>query len=109
MAASTSSEQSLRIASLISNSDSPIRQGRKRPWAPAALRADGAFEERLARLWFDNHLNADASRALLTSILGEDRLVFGTNFAGWDAPDDLGSHAPAPHLAANARRLLRLR
>ncbi|MCC5989046.1 MAG: amidohydrolase family protein [Pararhodobacter sp.] len=30
---------------------------RKRPWAPAELRADGAFEERLARLWFDTHLN----------------------------------------------------
>lgn len=80
---------------------------RKRPWSPAHLRADGAFEERLRRLWFDNHLNRDASLALLTSIVGEERLVFGTNFAGWDAPEDLGSHRPAPHLADNARRLLR--
>lgn len=81
---------------------------RKRPWSPEALRQDGAFEERLARLWLDNHLNSDASLDLLTGIIGDDRLVFGTNFAGWDAPDDLASHRPPPILAENARRLLRL-
>ena len=81
---------------------------RKRPWSPADLRADGAFEERLARLWFDNHLNSDASLALFTSVVGDERLVFGTNFAGWDAPEDLGTHRPPPRLADNARRLLRL-
>ncbi|RVT81770.1 amidohydrolase [Rhodobacteraceae bacterium CCMM004] len=81
---------------------------RKRPWSPSELRPDGAFEDRLRRLWFDNHLNADASLALLTGIVGDDRLVFGTNFAGWDAPDDLGAHRPPPKLADNARRLLRL-
>lgn len=81
---------------------------RKRPWSPAGLRADGAFEERLARLWFDNHLNSDASLALFTSVVGEERLVFGTNFAGWDAPEDLATHRPPPQLADNARRLLRI-
>lgn len=81
---------------------------RKRPWSPAALRADGAFEERLARIWFDNHLNSDASLALFTSIVGTDRLVFGTNFSGWDAPEDLAGHRPPPELADNARRLLRI-
>lgn len=81
---------------------------RKRPWSPAELRADGAFEDRLKRLWFDNHLNNDASLALLTSVVGDERLVFGTNFAGWDAPEDLGAHRPAPKLADNARRLLRI-
>lgn len=81
---------------------------RKRPWSPAELRADGAFEARLARLWLDNHLNSDASLELLTSVVGDDRLVFGTNFAGWDAPEDLGAHRPGPKLADNARRLLRL-
>lgn len=81
---------------------------RKRPWSPSALRADGAFEERLARIWFDNHLNCAASLALLQSRVGDDRLVFGTNFSGWDAPDDLATHRPAPKLADNARRLLRL-
>ncbi|WP_205853300.1 amidohydrolase family protein [Zhengella mangrovi] len=82
---------------------------RKRPWSPAHLRQDGAFEARLARLWLDNHLNNANSLALLTGLVGDDRLVFGTNFAGWDAPDDLASHRPPPKLADNARRLLRVR
>ncbi len=81
---------------------------RKRPWAPAHLRSDGAFEEQLSRLWFDNHLNHDASLALFTDLVGDDRLVFGTNFSGWDAPDDLASHRPPAKLADNARRLLRI-
>lgn len=80
---------------------------RKRPWASAEMKADGAFEERLSRLWFDNHLNNDNSLEMLTNIVGDDQLVFGTNFSGWDAPDDLNSHLPSPKLADNARRLLR--
>jgi aminocarboxymuconate-semialdehyde decarboxylase len=44
----------------------------------------------------------------LTGLVGDDRLVFGTNFAGWDAPDDLAAHKPDAKLADNARRLLRL-
>jgi aminocarboxymuconate-semialdehyde decarboxylase len=83
------------------------RAARKRPWSPAALRADGAFEERLARLWFDNHLNSAGSLALLRSVVGDDRLVYGTNFAGWDAPDAAPGQRPEPRLADNARRLLR--
>jgi aminocarboxymuconate-semialdehyde decarboxylase len=51
------------------------------------------------------------SLALLTEVMGAERLVFGTNFAGWDAG---GAHAVAevgdlaPVLSANAARLLRL-
>ena len=78
---------------------------RKRPWSPAHLRADGAFEERLSRLWFDSHLNNDNALALFENLVGDNRLVFGTNFAGWDAPEDLASHRPPPKLADNARRL----
>ena len=81
---------------------------RKRPWASNALKADGAFEERLSRIWFDNHLNSNGALELLTSLVGDDRLVFGTNFAGWDAPDDLAAHSPDAKLAENARRLLRV-
>ncbi|MCR9137374.1 MAG: amidohydrolase [Alphaproteobacteria bacterium] len=81
---------------------------RKRPWSSSELRADGAFEERLSRIWFDNHLNSETSLDLFTGIVGDDRLVFGTNFSGWDAPDDLADHRPPPKLAENARRLLRL-
>jgi aminocarboxymuconate-semialdehyde decarboxylase len=87
---------------------------RKRPWAPAALRADGAFEERLQRLWFDTHVEHPMILPLLSDAVGRAHLVYGTNFAGWDEPDAQGT-APrdgaaagvAPDLADNARRLLR--
>jgi aminocarboxymuconate-semialdehyde decarboxylase len=80
---------------------------RKRPWASAALRAAGAFEQRLKRLWFDNHVHSDASLALLESVVGRERLLLGTNFAGWDQPAS-GQRIEAPAwLADNARRLLR--
>lgn len=82
---------------------------RKRPWASAELQADGGFEQRLQRLWFDNHLNSDASLDLLVRRIGSDRLVFGTNFAGWDAPENLGAHRPPGRFAENARKLLRIR
>lgn len=84
------------------------RAAAKRPWVPDSLKPEGAFEERLRRLWFDNHLNHDASLDLLTSLVGDDRLVYGTNFAGWDAPDAGSGHLPDAKLADNARQLLRL-
>lgn len=84
------------------------RAVRKRPWVPEALKPEGAFEARLRRLWLDNHLNNDASLDLLKSVVGDDRLVYGTNFAGWDAPDAGQGHAPEAKLADNARRLLRI-
>ena len=81
--------------------------GRKRPWAMAEHRKDGAFEERLSRIWFDTHLGDPRALALLQSIVGTERLTFGTNFAGWDQ-GDAGDHGPVdPRLADNARRLLR--
>lgn len=83
------------------------KAARKRPWAPDEIRCDGAFEERLARLWMDDHLNDAASLALLKERVGDARLVYGTNFAGWDAPDAAPGSAPDPRLADNARRLLR--
>jgi aminocarboxymuconate-semialdehyde decarboxylase len=79
----------------------------KRPWSSGALREPGAFEARLKRLWFDNHVHDPRSLAFLESIVGRERLVFGTNFAGWDQPGDSAAVAPAPWLADNARRLLR--
>lgn len=84
------------------------RAARKRPWSPPELRQDGAFEERYARLWFDNHLNSDRSEHFFEAIVGRSRLVYGTNFSGWDAPDLGTGHRPAPDLADNARRLLRV-
>jgi aminocarboxymuconate-semialdehyde decarboxylase len=84
------------------------RGARKRPWSPAELRHDGAFEERFARLWLDTHLNSDVSLRLLSGLVGNQRLVYGTNFAGWDAPDDDDDHVPEAFLADNARTLLRV-
>lgn len=81
---------------------------RKRPWSPDWLRARGAFESLLGRLWMDNHVGSDESEALLVRTVGDDRLVFGSNFAGWDAPADLAGHRPRQKLADNARRLLRV-
>lgn len=83
---------------------------RKRPWSPPALRAEGAFEARLKRLWFDTHIDHPQVLPLLAAAVGRDHLVYGTNFAGWDEPDAQasGQRAPvAPELADNARRLLR--
>ena len=84
---------------------------RKRAWSPPALRAEGAFEERLKRLWFDTHVDHPQALELLAAAVGPDHLVYGTNFAGWDAPETRAGdgHAPvAPALADNARRLLRV-
>jgi len=81
----------------------------KRPWSAGALREPGAFEARLKRLWFDNHVHDPRSLAFLEAIVGRDRLVFGTNFAGWDQPADTAAVAPSPWLADNARKLLRQR
>jgi aminocarboxymuconate-semialdehyde decarboxylase len=80
---------------------------RKRAWAPAAIQPDGAFEQRLARLWYDVHVHDPRALGLLRSVVGDERLVYGTNFAGWDQaePQPLGALGEA--LARNAARLLR--
>jgi aminocarboxymuconate-semialdehyde decarboxylase len=62
----------------------------------------------LARLWFDNHVGDAPACRLLAERVGTDRLVLGTNFAGWDdrGPELFG--LDDRRLTANARRLLRL-
>lgn len=80
---------------------------RKRPWASSELKQDGGFEERLARIWFDNHLHSEGALKLLTDLVGHDRIVFGTNFAGWDQPDSGHKLELPKSYADNARRLLR--
>lgn len=80
-------------------------QGRSRPWArerPVDFRAG------LRRMWFDQHVHDDAALALLTETVGAERLVVGTNLAGWDAPTDPGEIPIVGDHDANARRLLRL-
>ena len=77
-----------------------------RPWSPESLRRDGAFDELLHRLWFDVHLHAEVSVDLLKQRVNNDRLVFGTNFAGWDQQRHDVREEARPY-SDNARRLLR--
>lgn len=85
------------------------RAAEKRAWATEALRREG-FSAMLSRLWFDTHLHSDIALAGLAEVVGTDRLVYGTNFAGWDAdgPGEFPQLDPAL-LSGNAARLLRLR
>ena len=81
--------------------------GMMRPWAPAWTKKDGAFEEILKRFWYDAHVHDPRALKMLTDIVGKDRLVFGTNFAGWDQPPHIEPSPQAKEMADNARRLLR--
>lgn len=81
-----------------------------RPWAEPGLRGEGAVEALLARIWWDAHVGGPRALAALVATHGTDRLVGGTNLAGWDQTDDpsFGDADLAATLDANARRLLRL-
>jgi aminocarboxymuconate-semialdehyde decarboxylase len=78
-----------------------------RPWVPEAVRESG-FRPYLKRLWFDNHVHGAPARALLMSVADPGRVVFGTNYGGWDSG---GSHAREDDVVAltpNAETLLRV-
>ncbi len=81
-----------------------------RPWVPEFLVENGVAPY-LRRLWLDTHVHSGGSLRLLADTVGTERLVLGTNFAGWDARtteavEEVGDLAPA--LSSNAERLLRL-
>jgi aminocarboxymuconate-semialdehyde decarboxylase len=80
-------------------------QGRTRPWA---RERPVDFHAGLRRLWFDQHVHDDLALGLLTERVGRDRLVVGTNLAGWDAPKEPDEIEYQPAYDDNARRLLRL-
>lgn len=65
------------------------------------------FAASLARLWFDAHLEPGPARDLVVTTVGIDRMVYGTNFGGWDTPAHTDDFAAA--LTPNAHRLLRLK
>lgn len=79
--------------------------GHSRPWA---RQRPVDFEAGLRRLWFDHHLHDQRALDLLTEVVGIDRIVVGTNLAGWDAPADATAIGFRPQYDDNARRLLRL-
>lgn len=88
----------------------------RRPASPEWLQEPGAFRRELAKLWFDLHVTGDHERRFAVAQLGTDRLVFGTNFAGWDGGStDAAASVGGPEgrtltdtLNANAVRLFRL-
>ena len=73
----------------------------------AAFRgADSDFATSIRRLWFDSHLEPGAARDLVVDTVGVDRMVYGTNFGGWDTPTTTDEFDAS--LTPNAHRLLRL-
>ncbi|MGA1075396.1 MAG: amidohydrolase family protein, partial [Ilumatobacteraceae bacterium] len=80
-------------------------QGTVRPWA---RQRPVDFAAGLRRLWFDQHVHDDDSLWLLERKVGRDRLVVGTNLAGWDAPTEPAEIPYREEYDDNARRLLRL-
>ncbi len=83
---------------------------RTRPWAAAELRDADAVHERLARFWWDAHVGGPRALASLLATFGTDRVVAGTNLAGWDQSVDPshGDDGLRETFDVNARRLLRI-
>ena len=81
---------------------------RKRAWVPERLRPEGAFEEELRKLWYDSHVHSENSLQLLEKTVGSDRIVYGTNFAGWDQPESYELDARSAQWTANTRNLFRV-
>ena len=80
----------------------------RRPASPEWIKEPGAFDRALGRLWFDCHIAGEAELALTRRQFGTERLVYGTNFGGWDRGTGPQVAELAPTLNANAARLLRL-
>jgi aminocarboxymuconate-semialdehyde decarboxylase len=80
----------------------------RRPGSPEWLKEPGTFRHELGKLWFDLHVTGDDERRFASSQLGTDRLVFGTNFAGWDGGVATSAGPLADKLNDNATRLFRL-
>ena len=81
---------------------------RKRPWASQTLKKDGRFEELIKRIWYDCHVTDLHALNLLKRWVDNNKIVYGTNFAGWDHSDNEYHFEPDPIWADNARKLLRL-
>lgn len=83
---------------------------RTRPWRPDWAGEPGAVRERLGRLWWDAHVGGPGALRSLLDAFGPERVVAGTNLAGWDEELDPthGDAGLAGTLDANAVRLLRL-
>jgi aminocarboxymuconate-semialdehyde decarboxylase len=74
-------------------------------WAPASISEQGLLAM-VRKLWFDAHVDGEAAHQRLLEVVGQERLVYGTNFGGWDTPPAAGEFAAS--LTPNAEKLLRL-
>jgi aminocarboxymuconate-semialdehyde decarboxylase len=83
------------------------RVTRTRRWVPEQVR-DAGFTSALRRLWFDSHVDGHAARELLVEAAGTERLVYGSNFGGWDSAHREAADPFIQSLTPNAERLLRL-
>jgi aminocarboxymuconate-semialdehyde decarboxylase len=88
---------------------------RRRPWAKNLLKRP--FEEQWRQLSFDCLVRAGAHMEFLVKAEGAQRVLLGTNFAGWDQEDEIVQHVrqlPVSEaekyciLAGNAKRLFKL-
>ncbi|GAA1705369.1 amidohydrolase family protein [Microbacterium sediminicola] len=66
------------------------------------------FDEQFQRLWFDTHVNSPTALDLLRSVANPERLVFGTNYRGWDSGTTEEVQPIAADVVRNAERLLRV-
>jgi len=64
------------------------------------------FVNDLKLIWFDSHLEEGPAQDLVIATVGSDRMVYGTNFGGWDTPKEVTKFDR--NLSKNAIRLLRL-
>jgi aminocarboxymuconate-semialdehyde decarboxylase len=74
-------------------------------WVPESIQEHG-FETMMKKLWFDAHVDGSAAHDRMVDVFGTDRLVYGTNYGGWDTPPPADDFARS--LENNARKLLRL-
>ena len=80
----------------------------RRPSSPDWIREPGIFDAELDKLWFDCHVSGEKEFEFALNQIGTSRLVFGTNFGGWDSGS---AHYPfeiVEVLNKNATKLLRL-
>tara|TARA_B100000686_G_C16764026_1_gene960599 strand:+ start:1083 stop:2051 length:969 start_codon:yes stop_codon:yes gene_type:complete len=72
----------------------------------AFLGTESDFAADLQKIWFDSHLEVGPAHDLVITTVGSERMVYGTNFGGWDTPTEVTDFDRS--LSSNAMKLLRL-
>ncbi len=72
----------------------------------AFLGTESDFAADLQKIWFDSHLEVGPAHDLVITTVGSERMVYGTNFGGWDTPKEVTDFDRS--LSSNAMKLLRL-